>query len=118
MNTRVVDVADLVHRDDVGVREPGGRLRLAFDPVTECVVVSDAVHQLERDAPLQTGIERRVDRAEAAATDPIDDDEAADGDGWGFDAQQLLCHGGEDHAAIEARDLEPVGLAAEGRREG
>ena len=58
--------ADLVHGDDVGMREPRHRARLAQQALASLVVAAVGLQDLERDAPLEIGIERGVDDAHAA----------------------------------------------------
>ena len=69
---RHVGVLTLVeHVHDVGVREPCGRSGLLHEPGLEGVVVGEvAVHDLDRDAALESQVGREVHRGHAAARDP------------------------------------------------
>ena len=76
----VVEHADVVDGDDVGVREPRHRLRLAQQaraaPCPSRPV--PGLEQLERDLAIELGIVRAVDDAHRAGADAFDDDVTAD----------------------------------------
>ena len=79
----LLERADVVDDDDVRVRQPRDRLRLAQRALPP-LVAGDAVaglhpQQLDRDLAIQLGIVRRVDLAHAAAADQPEHDVAADG---------------------------------------
>ena len=63
-----VVLALVVHRDDVAVGQPGGRLGLPLEPRDEGLVVREVgMHDLEGDDPVEPQVERLVDRRHAAA---------------------------------------------------
>lgn len=66
---RAFDLADVVDRDDVGMREASGDLRLASEASArgiEATAHAIGPQQLDRDVALQIGIERGVHDAHAA----------------------------------------------------
>ena len=69
---------DVVHRDDVRMRQPRQRLRLAEQPRAPSLrLLSRArprVQELQRDGPLELRIVRLVDDAHPALARAIDDD--------------------------------------------
>ena len=69
-----VDRINLVNRDDVRVIEGRGRFGFADEP-PRAVRVAGRVRpkHLERDHPIQAGIERAVDHAHAAAPERRED---------------------------------------------
>ena len=79
----LVERADVEHDDDVRVRQPRDRLRLAQRPLPP-LVARDAgagldPQQLDRDLAIQLGIVGRIDLAHPAATDEAEHDVAPDG---------------------------------------
>ena len=80
-----VDLADVVHRDDVGVVERRGRARLAHRPRprdgTRAFVRPLGEHDLERDAPAEPWIEGEVDAAHSPFAEDRLDHVAIDGVG-------------------------------------
>ena len=71
-----VDAADVVHRDDVGMRDPGHRARLALQPRPHVCGQRIGGHEqdLERDLAIELGIVGGIDDAHAAGTEVIEDD--------------------------------------------
>jgi hypothetical protein len=71
---RPLRLAPVVDRDDVRVRERGGALRLAAEPLDELVVARVAlVEDLDRHAPAEHLVLGEVDVRHAAAPDPLED---------------------------------------------
>ena len=72
--------ADVVHGDDVGVRQARHRLRLAQHARREARLVAAeiAAQQLERDLAIELRIVRGVDHAHAARAEPIEHEIAAE----------------------------------------
>ncbi len=75
-----VEDADVVHGDDVRVRQPRHRLRLAQQPRARRVLLTllAPLEQLERDLSIELRIVGAVDDAHRAAADAFDDQIAAD----------------------------------------
>ena len=77
----VVDAADLVDLDDVGVGEAGEGLGLALEAGladAEAVVVDAGAQELEGDAAVELGVVGGVDDGHAAVAEGAGDDVAAD----------------------------------------
>jgi hypothetical protein len=76
----LVDDADVVDADDVGVGQPGHRLGLAHQARGREGVGLGAVgvEDLERDLPVQLRIVRAVDDAHGPGADLVEDDVAAE----------------------------------------
>ena len=64
-------VARVVDRDDVRVVEPGGRSRLAEEPLHDPLVPSRRLEHLQGDIPVEPGVVRQIDLAEAAIPQPL-----------------------------------------------
>ena len=66
--------ADVEDRDDVRMRQAGGRLRLPVEPRPDVGIVFEIGRQdLEGDVPAHRFVTRAVDDAHRAAADPLDD---------------------------------------------
>ncbi len=76
----VVDHADVVDGDDVGVGDGGQQAGLAGEALAQARLVAHAggAHQLEGDLAVELGVEGAVDHAHAARADGVDDDVAAE----------------------------------------
>ena len=77
-NTWPSIVADLVHRDDVRMRELRHRLRLADQPRAGLGARAAALHDLDRDAAIEIGVVRLEHDAHAAGAELAHDAEVAD----------------------------------------
>ena len=67
---RALVLAEVDHGHDMGMGQPGDRARLAPESLELVRVVGDvAMHELDRDPPLQRGVVRAVDRGHAARAD-------------------------------------------------
>ena len=90
--------ADVEHDDDVRVRQPGDRLRLAQRPLPSLVARDPGAgldpQQLDRDLAIQLGVVGRVDLAHPAATDEAEHDVAPDGRAAGERGEALVLRGG------------------------
>ena len=71
--------ADVVHGDDVGMRESSDRLRLAHESVARTLAANPRVQQLERDLAIELRIVRGIDHPHAADTELVEHDVAIDG---------------------------------------
>jgi hypothetical protein len=74
----MVDGADVVDRDDVGVGEPGEGLGLAEHAGLTAGVAGARQHDLEGDAAIELGVVGGVDHAHAAGAERIEQDVAAE----------------------------------------
>ena len=101
----ILERAHVEDDDDVRVRQPRDRLRLA-QRALPALVARDAVagldpQQLDRDLAIQLGIVRRVDLAHAAAADQAEHDVAPDGRASGTASAGLgLWGGGPDGISV------------------
>ena len=73
-----LELADLVHADDVGVGEPGHRLGLAVQAGASEAVALRGPQQLDGDLAVELVVVGRVDDAHAALADLLQDREVAD----------------------------------------
>ena len=74
----VADLADVVDRDHVRVRQLGHRLRLAHEPLLRLGAVIDRAQALDGDEATELRIVGLVDHAHATLAEQVDDQEAAD----------------------------------------
>ena len=77
----VGEPASVVNRDDAGVFEPGEDTRLVAKPAFEAGA-RERVGNLDRNLAPELFVERKVDRAHAAASDLLDDRVAAGLELW------------------------------------
>jgi hypothetical protein len=69
-----LDFTDVVHRDDVGVRQAAGGARLAQEACAAVAVLAQrGVQELEGDVAADAGIVRLVDAGHAAAPERAED---------------------------------------------
>jgi hypothetical protein len=105
--------ADLVHRDDVGMRHLGHRLRLANEPrlhLARAIAVRVGAQQLERHLAIELWIVRRIDDAHAAAAEPAQQHEA-------IDPHEILRRPEQPRLRARAR-FQDLGRAQRGREHG
>ncbi len=76
----VLPDGDVVHGDDVGMREAGDRSRLAEQPGAGLgrAIAARRVQQLDGDTAVELGVVTQVDLAHAARAQQLEHDEAAD----------------------------------------
>src|SRR4029079_15445496 len=102
-----VYLAEVVDRDDVGMLERPGRLRLSQESFAQIVVLRECLaHDLDRDAPLEHWVERAIDDAHRAFTDALLDVVLSDLGG---------AAGGQEPVPAGSPVKYPVGEAARNR---
>ena len=73
-----LEVAVVVHRDDVRIAERRGRTRFADEALARAGCVDVAEEELERDIALEHGVTGQVERAHASVSQPTLDVITAD----------------------------------------
>ena len=77
-----VDLADVVHRDDVGMSQVGDRPRFAEKPFAKLAVLTKVgFEDLDRDGPVELRVAGEIDRRHPAEADSAFDLVAADTSG-------------------------------------
>ena len=81
MNGRLVVLADIEDRHDVGMAKAPGGARLAREPLARRLVVESLLEQLDGDRAIDRGIAGEVEGAHAAVGNQPDDAIPSDRDG-------------------------------------